>query len=328
MPSLGDFLHTQFVLKIPKPSASFASQTVIITGANRGLGKEIAKHVIRLGAKKVIFGCRSLTRGHEAKSEIETLLNCSSEVIQVWELDLESTSSIRSFVDQANTLPRLDVFISNAGISPASFKVIYGTERTLAVNDIGTFLLALQLIPKLKKTARDYKTTPHMTIVTSALYDVAKYPEEHGEDIFAWFKDESHVNKMNQYNLSKLLQLYIIIKLCAIVDPANTTEPNPIVINSLDPCFCKTGLTGDLKGLMKVMFKVFELITARTAEEGSRLVVQAASAGRKTHGLYLRAGAVQSYAPIALDDEKATYVWELLRRKLEDLEPGIMQNLE
>lgn len=79
---------------------------------------------------------------------------------------------------------------------------------------------------------------------------------------------------------------------------------------------------------MKVLFKVFELITARTAEEGSRLVVQAASAGRKTHGLYLRAGAVQSYAPIALDDKKATYVWELLRRKLEDLEPGIMQNLE
>jgi len=29
------------------------------------------------------------------------------------------------------------------------------------------------------------------------LYDVAKYPEQHGEDIFSWFKDESHFNKMN-----------------------------------------------------------------------------------------------------------------------------------
>lgn len=198
MPSLGNFLHTQFILNIPKPSASFASKTVIITGANKGLGKETAKHIIRLGASKVIFGCRSLARGNEAKLEIEALLKCSPDIIQVWQVDLESPSSIKDFVDQVNTLPRLDGFISNAGIGSAGFKVVYDTERTLAVNDIGTFLLALQLIPKLKKTAREFQSTPHMTIVTSALYDVAKYPEEHGEDIFTWFKDESRVNKMNQ----------------------------------------------------------------------------------------------------------------------------------
>lgn len=198
MPSLSDFLHTQFILDIPKPSASFTSKTVVITGANGGLGKETAKHIIRLGASRVIFGCRSLARGNEAKLEIETLLKCSPDTIEVWDLDLESPSSIKNFVDRANTLHRLDSFISNAGISSVGFKVVYDTERTLAVNDIGTFLLALQLIPKLKKTANEYSTTPHMTIVTSALYDVAKYPEEHSGDIFTWFKNESHVNKMNQ----------------------------------------------------------------------------------------------------------------------------------
>jgi hypothetical protein len=51
---------------------------------------------------------------------------------------------------------------------------VYNTERSLAVNVIGTFLLAVQLIPKLRETARAYKTTPHMTFVTSALYDVAR----------------------------------------------------------------------------------------------------------------------------------------------------------
>ncbi|KAH8765585.1 hypothetical protein F5883DRAFT_497039 [Diaporthe sp. PMI_573] len=197
MPSLGDFFHAQFILDIPKPSASFASQTVIITGANGGLGKELAKHVIRLGASKVIFGCRSLARGNEAKLEVESLLKCSPHLIQVWQLDLESPTSVKNFVDQANALHRLDTFISNAGVGNIGFKVVYDTERTLAVNDIGTFLLALQLIPKLKRTASEFETTPHLTIVTSALYDVAKYPEQHGEDIFSWFKDESHFNKMN-----------------------------------------------------------------------------------------------------------------------------------
>ncbi|KAJ9142348.1 NAD(P)-binding protein [Pleurostoma richardsiae] len=328
MPSLGDFLHTQFVLKIPKPSASFASKTVIVTGANGGLGKEIVKHIIRLGAGRVIFACRSRSRGDKAKLEIETILKCNPSVIEVWELDLESPSSIKSFVDRANTLPRLDILINNAGIMAINFKVVYDTEHTLAVNNIGTFLLALQLIPKLKETARNHGVTPHMTFVGSALYDVAKYPEKHGDDIFAWFKDGSHFDSMNQYNLSKLLQLYTVIKLSAIVDPVDSTNPNPIVINSLDPCFCKTGLSGGLTGVSKFLFRIFESIAARTAEEGSRLVVQAASAGRQTHGLYLRAGAVQKYAPIAQNDKRATYVWELLCKKLEKLQPGIMQNLQ
>jgi retinol dehydrogenase 12 len=198
MPSFGDFIHTQFVLKIPEPSSSFASKTVIVTGANGGLGKEIVKHIIRLGADKVIFGCRSLSRGNTAKLEIEKLLKCSPDIIQVWEIDLGSPSSIRSFVNQVNALPRLDILINNAGIRSVTFKAVYDTEHTLAINNIGTFLLALQLIPKLRETARNYHVTPHMTTVASALYDVAKYPETHGDDIFAWFQDEAHVNKMNQ----------------------------------------------------------------------------------------------------------------------------------
>ena len=198
MPSLGDFVHTQFVLKIPKPSESFAGKTVIVTGANGGLGKEIVKHIIRLDAAKIIFGCRSRERGTKAKLEIEALLKCKPDIIEVWELDLESPASIRSFVDKANALPRLDVVINNAGVRAFNFKVVYDTERTLAVNNIGTFLLAFQLIPKLKETARTYNVTPHMTIVASALYDVAKYPEKHGDDIFAYYKEEAHHNAMNQ----------------------------------------------------------------------------------------------------------------------------------
>lgn len=125
-----------------------------------------------------------------------------------------------------------------------------------------------------------------------------------------------------------MLQIYSTIKLSAIIDPLNTKDPNPIVINSVDPCFCKTGLSGELTGAPKVFFKVFEGIAARSAEEGSRLVVQAASASRETHGLYMRGGKVQKYDPIAEDDKKATYVWKLLCEKMEQLQPGILQNLQ
>ncbi|RAK95438.1 NAD(P)-binding protein [Aspergillus ibericus CBS 121593] len=198
MPTLSDFIYTQFRLTIPIPTASFASKTVIITGANGGLGKEIVTHTVRLGASKVILGCRSKSRGDEAKHAIESTLQCNPEILEVWEVDLESEVSIKSFVNKVNELPRLDVVIHNAGIQGQKFKRVYGTERTLAINSIGTFLLAFQVIPKLKETARLYRVTPHMTFVGSALYDVAKFPEDHGGDIFDWYAEESRMSGMNQ----------------------------------------------------------------------------------------------------------------------------------
>lgn len=198
MPSFANFLHTQLILKIPKPTASFASKTVIITGASSGLGKETAKHIVRLGASKVILGCRNTSKGNTAKLEIEASLKCDKGIIEVWQLDIESPSSVKEFVDRVNKLSRLDVLISNAGMTAISFQVTYGTERTIAVNVIGTFLLALQLIPKLKETARVYGVTPHLTFVESALYDAAKYPVYHGDDIFDWHADKNHVEIMNQ----------------------------------------------------------------------------------------------------------------------------------
>jgi NAD(P)-dependent dehydrogenase (short-subunit alcohol dehydrogenase family) len=198
MPSLGNFLHTQLIAKIPVPTSSFDSKTVIITGSNTGLGKEAARHVARLGASKLIIACRNTSKGNDAKLEIESSVKCKPDVIEVWELDIESPASVKKFVERANTLPRLDVLINNAGIQTVNYQTVYETERTLAVNNIGTFLLALQLIPKLKETAKKYQLTPHLTFTGSALYDVAKFPQNYGDNIFDWFGDASRSTGMNQ----------------------------------------------------------------------------------------------------------------------------------
>ena len=198
MPSFGDFLHTQLVLKIPEPTASFASKTVIVTGANGGLGSEIVKHVVRLGASKVICACRSVSKGEEVKRSIEATSKCSPSTIEAWQLDLESPPSIKAFVERANALPRLDIVINLAGLFCGNFSWVYDTERTIAVNTIGTFLFAIQMIPKLKETAHKYGVMPHMTFVTSGLYDVAKYPKNPGDDLFAFFKDQKNFAAQNQ----------------------------------------------------------------------------------------------------------------------------------
>ncbi|KAL4879251.1 hypothetical protein BJY04DRAFT_220368 [Aspergillus karnatakaensis] len=327
MPTFSDFLYTQLILKIPIPATSFASKTVIITGANSGLGKETAKHIVRLGATKVILGCRTLSKGEAAKEELDSALNCPKHIIEVWQLDLESPSSITEFVDKANQLPRLDVVINNAGMQSLSrHEVAYGTERTIAVNVIGTLLLAIQLIPKLKETVKIHDTTPHMTFVASALYDIAKYPENHEGDLFTWLAQEGNIpNLMEQYNLSKLLLLHCIIKLSSLI------QSDGIIVNSLDPCFCKTGLPREASGPFKVLFKLFEVLFARTAEEGSRLVVQAASATKESHGKYFRAAGLRDYEPFMTSAEGVEgreYIWECLGRKLEEVQPGALGGLQ
>jgi retinol dehydrogenase-12 len=120
---------------------------------------------------------------------------------------LESETSIKSFANKVNNLPRLDVLINNAGISPMKFELVYGTEKTVAVNVIGTFLLSFLLLPKLRETATRYDSTPHMTFVGSALHSVANWPPGCKDDIFEYLSDEKNVNMMDQFvSLSKSLK--------------------------------------------------------------------------------------------------------------------------
>ncbi|KAF7553291.1 hypothetical protein G7046_g7137 [Stylonectria norvegica] len=327
MPTFGQFMHTQFVLKIPQPTASFASKTVIVTGANGGFGKEVVKHIVRLGANKAICACRNISNGERVKREIEAASQCDGKTIEIWQLDLESPSSIKSFVDCAITLPRLDVLINVAGIMCVNHSVVYDTERSITMKTISTFLFAVQMIPKLKETAQQYGTTPHMTFVKSALYDSVQYPKNPGNDVFAFCKDKKQFRPQNMYNLSKLFQIYATIRLSALVEP--------VVINSVDPCFSNTGLgiaNANIDGLklllIKIGFGAFQAIFARSAEEGSRLIVQATAAGNESHGGYMRAGALEEYAPITLDEDKATAVWEQLCQRLEKLQPGVLKSLD
>ncbi len=122
--------------------------------------------------------------------------------------------------------------------------------------------------------------------------------------------------------------MYVAIKLASIVDPATKRHAqgsHPMVINVMDPCFSKTGLHDEITS--GVMFRVFEFLFARSAEESSRLVVSATSAGRQTHGTYMRGGTVHKYAEFMTNEDgvkKTDDIWEQLGRKLEELQPGIL----
>ena len=96
------------------PTKPFTDQTIIVTGANVGLGLEAARHFVRLNAAKVILGVRNLEKGEAAKQSIEASEKREG-VIEVWWSDLASYQSVRDFARRAKDLERLDVVVENAG---------------------------------------------------------------------------------------------------------------------------------------------------------------------------------------------------------------------
>ena len=79
---------------------------------------EAARHFVRLNSSKVILGYRDLEQGNAAKQVIESTqhLDGTSDIIEVWQGQLDSFDSVKSFCRRASTLERLDITILNAGL--------------------------------------------------------------------------------------------------------------------------------------------------------------------------------------------------------------------
>ena len=179
---------------LPYPSHPFAGQTIIVTGANTGLGFEAAKHFVRLGATKVIIACRSATKGEKAKQQIEAETD-KSNVVEVWSLDLSANESIKQFAKRSESLDRIDAVVENAGIATSYFsKSENGDESTIAVNVVGTMLLCCLMIPVLEKSAQRWNIQPRLSIVTSEVHHMTTFPESEKDDIFAELANEKTAN--------------------------------------------------------------------------------------------------------------------------------------
>ncbi|XP_062891539.1 retinol dehydrogenase 12-like isoform X2 [Mobula hypostoma] len=88
-------------------------KTVIITGANSGIGKETARDLARRGAR-VIMACRDMARSEEVAEELRA--STGNEQVLVSQLDLASIQSVHGFAREiAETEGKIDVLINNAG---------------------------------------------------------------------------------------------------------------------------------------------------------------------------------------------------------------------
>lgn len=153
-------------LPISLTAAQCKGRTFIVSGANAGIGYEVAKHLVTLGTNRVIMAVRNMESGKAAKEDIENETGRKT-VLQVWHLDLAEYASVEAFAKRASSeLDRVDGLVANAGIANGSWAEYEGNEANITVNLISTLLLAVLMLPKLEQTAVDDKAAaPMITFV-------------------------------------------------------------------------------------------------------------------------------------------------------------------
>lgn len=320
MLSFLNFVYRQKFVTLPYPNQAFTDQTIIVTGANTGLGLEAARHFTRLDASKVILGVRSIDKGNEAKKDIEESTKRTG-VVEVWQLDLGSYESVKEFSQRAQGLHRLDIVLENAGIAGYKFAMAEDNEAMITVNVISTFLLALMILPKLKETAMKFNKQPHLVVVSSEVQAMAKFKERDSPNFLEGLKDKDTANMGERYPLSKLLEVFYVRELAARTKASGKSD---VIINCTNPGLCQSNLGREGVLILEIM----KFFLARSAECGSRNQVNAATAGEETHGAYLSECQIASPAPMVLNEPQTQQkVWDEISNKLESIQPGIMANI-
>ncbi len=138
-------------------------KTVIVTGANSGIGYEAARALVAKNAT-VIMACRSLDKGEAALKKIlaETPEAETSEAdLKLMPLDLADISSVRQFAQEFHSHHnKLDILVNNAGVMAVPYqKTVDGFEMQFGVNHLGHFALTGLLLDLLKDNERSRVVT-------------------------------------------------------------------------------------------------------------------------------------------------------------------------
>lgn len=225
-------------------------KTALVTGANKGIGLEIARQLAEVGVR-VIVGARDPIKGNDA---IRALAAQGLRALFV-RIDLNDAASI---TEAARTIEadcgRLDILVNNAGIvdaldGPPSIARPDAVRRIIDVNFIGALAVTQAMLPFLRKSPAG-----RIVNLSSSLGSLAV----NGDPSSPYY-----AARLIGYNASKAALNMLTVQLSAEL------RDSGIVVNSVSPGYVKTDLTGG-NGFM-------------TPEEGARLPVQYALLGDDAH---------------------------------------------
>lgn len=256
-----------------------SGRTVVITGANSGLGFEGAKAFAQQGAH-VVMACRNRDRARSARNEIQSSLEEPS--LSVLELDLASLESVRSFVDTfLQAYDDLHVLCNNAGVMAIpKQETDDGFEMQFGVNHLGHFALTGLLLDRLRETKGETRVVTH----SSGLHENGKVDFENlhgGHEYDMW-------DAYAQSKLANLLFAYELDRRLSAVG-ANVTSVG------CHPGYADTGLQRRGPEMMGSRLRLWAMklanaLVAQPAEQGALPMLYAATAAEIAGGEYIGPG--------------------------------------
>jgi len=228
-------------------------KSVLITGANAGLGKESARQLAnKEGIEKIYLGCRNLKKAEAAKAELEQATG--KKIFEIIQIDVSDVASVKAAVRKLNK--PIDALVMNAGGMGGNqpFKTTSsGMIQMMAVNLLGHVVLAEELLSanKIKQVAiyagsEASRGVPMMGMKRPKL---ASSSVEEFKSILdgSYFKKKDgmvayvHVKYVAAFWMSALARKYSAVKIVT-VSPGGTSGTN---------------VMEDLPQPMKFMFKTF-----------------------------------------------------------------------
>jgi len=281
-----------------KSKAILTGKTVVITGANTGIGKLTALDMSRRGAKVVML-CRDMKKAETAADEIRQ--ETKGEVM-IHSLDLASLESVREVAEQlGNSVEKIDILINNAGIMACpEMRTKEGFEMQFGTNHLGHFLLTNLIMPLIKKAA------PGARIV-----NVSSLAHTQGQ--MNWDDinfEKTPYNPIKAYGQSKLANVLFTKEL------ARKGEGSGVHAYALHPGVIKTELGRHIKDAYGCIVQgIFRLSgpLIKTPEAGSRTSIYCAveESIADHNGRYYSDCKEKEPASQALKPEDASRLWAI-----------------
>jgi NAD(P)-dependent dehydrogenase (short-subunit alcohol dehydrogenase family) len=225
------------------------NKTVLVTGANSGLGKATAAGLAERGAR-VLMACRSRKRGQKARDAI--VRRSGNERVELLVADLSTTGGVRGLADQVRaSSDRLDVLVNNAAILTSRRRVTAeGHEMQLFVNHLAYFMLTNLLIDLLEASA------------PARVINVASTAHSSGTIDFDDIQYEKHYKGYKAYARTKLMNIVFTYEL------ARRLEGSGVTANCVHPGVIHTGLLRNFSFVLNTLFHALSRFF-KNADEGA-----------------------------------------------------------